>query len=63
MPRETKELSALAVSKSNTPGLHFVGGVSGLVLQITPADSRSWILRVRVGGKRRDMGLGGGGVP
>jgi integrase len=40
------------------PGLHFVGVVPGLALQITAAGARSWTLRVVVGGKRRDMGLG-----
>jgi integrase len=39
--------------------MHAVGGVSGLYLQITSGGARSWILRMLVGGKRRDMGLGG----
>lgn len=43
----------------DAPGLHSVGGVAGLAMQITPTGARSWILRVVVGGKRRDMGLGG----
>ncbi len=59
MGRKAKELSALAISKFNTAGLHFVGGVGGLAMQITPTGARSWILRVMVAGKRRDMGLGG----
>ena len=58
MPKLTKELSALAVSKLAAPGLHFVGGVAGLALQINPAGARSWTLRAVIGGKRRDMGLG-----
>lgn len=57
MPKLAKELGALAVSKLNTPGLHFVGGVAGLGLQIA-GGSRSWTLRVTIGGRRRDMGLG-----
>lgn len=36
-----------------------VGVVAGLGLQVTPLGARSWILRVMVGGKRRDIGLGG----
>lgn len=36
-----------------------VGGVSGLYLQITPNGAKSWILRVKIGAKRRDIGLGG----
>jgi len=59
MGRKAKELKALEVERLKTPGLHFVGGVSGLALQVTSADARSWVLRVMVAGKRRDMGLGG----
>jgi len=59
MARKAKELGALKVSQQKKPGLHFVGGVAGLALQITSTGARSWILRVMVGGKRRDMGLGG----
>lgn len=58
MPKLAKELGPLAVSKLTAPGLHFVGGVAGLALQVTPAGSRSWTLRAVIGGKRRDMGLG-----
>lgn len=53
------ELTALAVSRLLTSGLYFVGGVSGLALQVTGPTARSWVLRVMIGGKRRDMGLGG----
>lgn len=59
MPKRAKELSALAVKHLTTPGLHFVGGVPGLALQVLPTGGRSWVLRAMVGGKRRDMGLGG----
>lgn len=59
MPRVAKELGALAVKRLTTPGLHFVGAVPGLALQVTEAGARSWILRVMVAGKRRSMGLGG----
>lgn len=59
MARKAKELGALEINRLNTPGLHFVGGVAGLALQLTATGARSWILRVMVGGKRRDMGLGG----
>lgn len=58
MPRRASELNALAVQRLTAPGLHFVGGVAGLALQVTPSGARSWVLRVVVGGKRRDMGLG-----
>lgn len=59
MARKAAELGALAVGRLRDSGLHAVGGVSGLYLQITPAGARSWILRATIGGKRRDMGLGG----
>ena len=59
MPRKAVEMSPLAVSRLLKPGLHFVGGVSGLALQISPAKARSWLLRYLVGNKRREMGLGG----
>jgi len=39
--------------------MHAVGGVAGLYLQVLPSGGRSWVLRAMVGGKRRDMGLGG----
>lgn len=59
MARKAKELGALEVGRLTTPGLHAVGCVAGLALQVTDRGARSWILRVMVGGKRRDMGLGG----
>jgi hypothetical protein len=64
MPKIAKELSALEVKRLKRPGWHAVGGVSGLLLQIrepTQVESplpRSWILRIRVAGKRQLMGLG-----
>ncbi|SOE81323.1 Integrase [Caballeronia arationis] len=64
MPKIAKELGALAVSRLSQPGLHMVGHVAGLALQVTPTGARSWILRVMVGGKRREIGLGAyPGVP
>jgi integrase len=59
MARKARELSALEVNRLKSPGLHAVGGVAGLHLQVAASGARSWILRVMVGGKRRDMGLGG----
>ena len=59
MPRKASELNALAVSRLVEPGLHFVGGVPGLALQVLPSGARTWVLRISVGGRRRDMGLGG----
>lgn len=59
MPRVAKELSAAEVRRLNKPGFHAVGGVSGLSLRISDKAGCSWILRTAVGGKRRDIGLGG----
>lgn len=58
MPKLAKELGALAVSKIETPGMYFVGVVQGLALHVTKTGARSWVLRVMIAGKRRDMGLG-----
>lgn len=59
MPKKVKELGALDVKRMEEPGLHPVGGVSGLALQITPALQKSWVLRAVIAGRRRKMGLGG----
>lgn len=64
MPRVAKELSALEVKRLQHPGTgrnatFAVGGVSGLMLQVTPNGGRTWLLRVTVGDKRREIGLGG----
>jgi len=59
MPKKAEELGALAVSRLKKPGVHAVGGIAGLMLQIEPSGGRSWILRATIGSKRRDMGLGG----
>lgn len=60
MARTAATLSAKAVEKLTRPGLHAVGGVPGLCLQILPTKSRSWILRATMpNGRRREMGLGG----
>lgn len=59
MPRVARELSAIEVSRLTTPGFVAVGAVPGLHLQITPTGARTWVLRIKIGNKRRDMGLGG----
>ena len=63
MPKKVPELSALAVKRLQHPGhdhnaTFAVGGVSGLLLQVTPTGARSWILRTKIGTKRRHIGLG-----
>jgi len=57
MPKVAKELTALAVSKIKGDGLYAVGGVPGLYLQII-GNSRSWIFRAVIDGRRKKIGLG-----
>ncbi len=59
MPKKIKELSALDVRNIKEPGRHAVGGVPGLLLHVKESGSKSWILRVMIGNKRRSIGLGG----
>ena len=59
MPKKAKELSATEVRRLTRPGLHAVGGVAGLLMQVSGTGARSWILRTMLGSSRRDIGLGG----
>jgi len=59
LPKKAKELTPLEVKRKTKAGLHSVGGVAGLHLQVQKSGARSWILRAKVGDKRRDIGLGG----
>ena len=59
MPKKAKEISPIQVKRLVEPGHYAVGGVAGLALQVTKTGARSWILRVKIGTKRRDIGLGG----
>ncbi|KTG15989.1 MULTISPECIES: site-specific integrase [unclassified Guyparkeria] len=59
MPKMAREMSAVEVRRLATPGFHAVGGVPGLLLQVTDSGSKSWVLRTMVGNRRRGFGLGG----
>ena len=59
MTGKVKDLTDLEVRKLKNAGFYAAGGVKGLYLKVAPGGSRSWILRVTVGSKRRDIGLGG----
>ena len=48
----------MEVKRLTEPGLHAVGTVPGLRLNITNTGAKSWILRTMVGTKRKDIGLG-----
>ena len=50
-------LSATRVRAIKEPGRHSDGG--GLHLYISKTGSKSWVLRITVDGRRRDIGLGG----
>ena len=50
------KLTAARIRTLKTPGRH--GDGDGLHLKISETGARSWILRVVIAGKRRDIGLG-----
>lgn len=59
MPKRARELSAYQIRRLTRPGLHAVGGVDGLYLNVKEGGGRSWSLRLMVGDRRREFGLGG----
>ncbi|EWG99909.1 tyrosine-type recombinase/integrase [Halomonas sp. BC04] len=59
MPKKAREMSAAEVRRLTDPGLYAVGGVAGLQLQVAKTGARSWVMRVKIGDRRRDIGLGG----
>lgn len=58
MPKIAKELTAFHVKRLTRPGFHAAGGVAGLHLFVKPSGARSWVLRRKIGDRRRDIGLG-----
>lgn len=44
------------IKELSEPGRYSDGG--GLMLQISPSGGKSWLMRVQVNGRRRDIGLG-----
>ena len=52
---KAKQLTAVGVKYAPT-GTHTDGG--GLMLRVHPGGSRSWVVRITTGGKRRTVGLG-----
>lgn len=58
MPKRARELTAVEVKRLVSPGWHAVGTVPGLGLKVSPTGTRAWVLRVTVGTKRREIGLG-----
>lgn len=60
MARETERLPPVSVKKIKEPGYHADGG--GLYLQVTKTGARTWVFRYTIGGRAREMGLGGLGA-
>jgi integrase len=58
MPKIAKPLTAIEVKRITQAGTHAVGTVAGLTLVVGASGSRSWILRTKIGSKRREIGLG-----
>lgn len=63
MPKRARELGPLDIKRMTQGGgtkteTFSVGGVTGLYMQVTPSGAASWILRVKVGNTRREIGLG-----
>ena len=56
MAREIERLSALAVTRANTPGLYPDGG--GLYLRVSRGGGKAWVMRFTLSGKAHEMGLG-----
>ena len=50
------KLTALSARVFSTPGRH--GDGDGLYLYISPAGAKSWVQRIVIAGRRRDIGLG-----
>ena len=59
MPKIAKELTVKQVDALTAPGLHAVGGVPGLYLNVTDAKTRNWVFKAKdATGKRREVSLG-----
>ncbi len=63
MPKKAQELGPLDIKRLASEGgaktqVFAVGGVDGLYMQVTPKGAASWLLRIKVGNLRREIGLG-----
>src|SRR5690349_11315463 len=56
MAKSINKLSVLKIENLKTPGFYADGG--GLYLQVSPAGTKSWVFRFKVGSRSRYMGLG-----
>ena len=51
-----RQLTATEIKNLTTPGRYVDG--DGLILNVAAGGPKGWILRVRIEGGRRDVGLG-----
>ena len=64
MPIIARQITDKEIKRFDKPGWYAVGGVSGLLIQLHSTGNpkqpftRSWIVRVRFGGKRQVFGIG-----
>jgi Arm DNA-binding domain len=56
MAQKIQRLTALAVARTNAPGLYADGG--GLYLRVGRGGAKSWAFRFMLNGKPREMGFG-----
>ena len=56
--RRSNALTAAFVSSVKEPGKYHDGKGTGLFLLVKPSGSRSWVQRIVVNGRRRELGLG-----
>lgn len=59
MPKLAKPMTALEIKQLKLPGRYAVGTVPGLQINISQQGVGQWLLRVVVGKRRRELGLGG----
>jgi hypothetical protein len=57
MPKRARELTARHVASLKEDGCYADGGIVGLYLNIRGA-SRGWVLRIKIGNRRREFGWG-----
>lgn len=50
------KLTSDMIKELSTPGRYSDG--NGLLLQISPSGGKSWLMRIQINGRRRDIGLG-----
>ncbi|MDI6798223.1 MAG: integrase arm-type DNA-binding domain-containing protein [Desulfatibacillaceae bacterium] len=59
MPKKAREMTPTEVRHFARPGRHAVGGVPGLLLEVHATGNKAWVLRARIGDRRRHISLGG----